>query len=120
MSESLLQVRDLCAGYGASRVLDGVSFSVGAEAVALIGRNGMGKTTLCDTIMGLVRATSGEIVFNGERIDNHAPEKIARSTFFGTAAVTIAITNAIEITAPVFWSIVRAPAAMPAPGWTAS
>ena len=70
MSGSLLQVRDLCAGYGASRVLDGVSFDIGVEAVAIIGRNGMGKTTLCDTIMGLVRATSGEVVFHDERIDN--------------------------------------------------
>ena len=78
MSESLLRVHDLCAGYGASRVLDGVSFDIGVEAVAIIGRNGMGKTTLCDTIMGLVRATSGEVVFDDERIDNHVPEKIAK------------------------------------------
>ena len=41
------------------------------------------------------------------------PEKIWNSTFFGTAAVMIASTNAIEITAPVFCSIVRAPPAMP-------
>ena len=41
------------------------------------------------------------------------PEKILKSTSFGTAAVTIAITNAIEMTAPVFCSITRAPAAMP-------
>ena len=41
------------------------------------------------------------------------PEKILKSTSFGTAAVTIAITNAIETTAPVFCSITRAPAAMP-------
>ena len=41
---------------------------MGVEAVALIGRNGMGKTTLCNTIMGLVRATSGEIDFDGERV----------------------------------------------------
>jgi branched-chain amino acid transport system ATP-binding protein len=78
VTEGLLRVRDLCAGYGASRVLDGVSFDVGVEAVAIIGRNGMGKTTLCDTIMGLVRATSGEVVLNDERIDNHVPEKIAK------------------------------------------
>ncbi len=78
MSDDPLQVRDLCAGYGTSRVLDGVTFSMGVEAVALIGRNGMGKTTLCNTIMGLVRATSGEIVYNGERIDHHVPEKIAK------------------------------------------
>src|SRR5205823_13508527 len=42
-----------------------------------------------------------------------SPEKIANSTCFGTAAVMIASTNAIEITAPVFWSIVLAPAATP-------
>ena len=78
MSDHLLQIDDLTAGYGTSRVLDGVSFSMGVEAVALIGRNGMGKTTLCNTIMGLVRPTSGEIVFNGERIDGQLPEKIAK------------------------------------------
>ena len=77
MSDNLLHVHDLCAGYGTSQVLDGVSFSMGVEAVALIGRNGMGKTTLCNTIMGLVRATSGEIVFHGEHITNRVPEKIA-------------------------------------------
>jgi branched-chain amino acid transport system ATP-binding protein len=79
MGPTLLQVRDLCAGYGASQVLDGISFQVGVEAVAVIGRNGMGKTTLCNTIMGLVRATSGEIDLNGERIESASPEKIARS-----------------------------------------
>jgi branched-chain amino acid transport system ATP-binding protein len=79
MNDHLLHVHDLCAGYGTSRVLDGVSFSMGIEAVALIGRNGMGKTTLCNTIMGLVRATSGEIVFHGEHIANRVPEKIAGS-----------------------------------------
>jgi branched-chain amino acid transport system ATP-binding protein len=78
MSDPLLQVHDVTAGYGTSRVLDGVSFSIGVEAVALIGRNGMGKTTLCNTIMGLVRATSGEIIFKGENIDNQVPEKIAK------------------------------------------
>lgn len=79
MSGTLLEVRELCAGYGASRVLDGVSFTIGVEAVALIGRNGMGKTTLCKTIMGLVQPTSGEIVFAGQRIDGRVPEKVARS-----------------------------------------
>ncbi|MEY2400157.1 MAG: branched-chain amino acid transport system ATP-binding protein [Ilumatobacteraceae bacterium] len=78
MSDPLLHVHELCAGYGTSQVLDGVSFSMGFEAVALIGRNGMGKTTLCNTIMGLVRTSSGEVVFNGQRIEGHVPEKIAR------------------------------------------
>jgi len=78
MGDTLLEIRDLCAGYGASRVLDEVSFSIGVEAVALIGRNGMGKSTLCKTIMGLVRTTSGEIVFAGSPVQNQSPEKIAK------------------------------------------
>jgi branched-chain amino acid transport system ATP-binding protein len=68
MSEPLLEVRGLCSGYGESRVLDEITFSMGVEAVGIIGRNGMGKTTLCDTIMGLVRRTSGEVLLRGERI----------------------------------------------------
>jgi branched-chain amino acid transport system ATP-binding protein len=59
-------------------VLDEVSFSIGVEAVALIGRNGMGKSTLCKTIMGLVRATSGEIMFAGSSVQNQSPERIAK------------------------------------------
>ena len=79
MTEPLLEVRGLCSGYGESQVLDDVSFSMGVEAVSIIGRNGMGKTTLCDTIMGLVRRSSGEVLLHGERIDGRTPEKIARS-----------------------------------------
>ncbi|HVM20880.1 MAG TPA: ABC transporter ATP-binding protein, partial [Egibacteraceae bacterium] len=75
----LLEVRDLCAGYGESQVLDHVSFRMGVEAVGIIGRNGMGKTTLCDTLMGLIRPTSGEILLHGEPISGKTPEKIARA-----------------------------------------
>ena len=78
-STPLLEVRGLCSGYGESQVLDEVSFSMGVEAVGIIGRNGMGKTTLCDTIMGLVRPTGGEILLGGARLDGRSPEKIARS-----------------------------------------
>lgn len=74
----LLEVRDLCAGYGASQVLDGLSFSMGVEPVSVIGRNGMGKTTLCATLMGLIRASAGEVWFDGERIDGRSPDKIAQ------------------------------------------
>ncbi|HUG83104.1 MAG TPA: ABC transporter ATP-binding protein [Euzebya sp.] len=76
-TQPLLEVRDLCAGYGASQVLDGLSFSMGVEPVSIIGRNGMGKTTLCATLMGLIRATAGEIWFDGTRLDGRSPEKIA-------------------------------------------
>lgn len=78
MTGTLLEVRGLSAGYGESQVLDGVSFDMGVEAVGILGRNGMGKTTLCDTLMGLVRATSGEVLLHGERIDGRTPEKVAR------------------------------------------
>jgi branched-chain amino acid transport system ATP-binding protein len=76
---NLLEVRGLSSGYGESQVLDDVTFSMGVEAVGILGRNGMGKTTLCDTLMGLVRPTAGEIVLGGQRIDGKTPERIARA-----------------------------------------
>lgn len=79
MTGPLLEVRDLSAGYGESQVLDGVSFSMGVEAVGILGRNGMGKTTLCATLMGLVRRSAGEVHLDGRRIDGKSPEQIARS-----------------------------------------
>ena len=78
MTATLLEVRGLCAGYGESQVLDEVSFRVGIEAVSIVGRNGMGKTTLCDTLMGLVRPSAGEVLHHGDRIDGRSPERIAR------------------------------------------
>ena len=77
--ETLLAVRGLHAGYGGSAVLQGVDLEVGAgEVVALLGRNGMGKTTLVRTICGLHPARSGEVVFRGERVEAGAPHRIAR------------------------------------------
>lgn len=79
MSGDLLAVEDLCAGYGASQVLESMSFSLApAEAICIVGRNGMGKTTLCKAIMGMVQPSSGSITFNGVRIDGKPPEKVAR------------------------------------------
>jgi len=74
----LLDVIDLRAGYGASQVLDGVEFSMGHEAIAIIGRNGVGKTTLCKTLMGLLRPSGGQIRFDGKDTSKSTPEKIAR------------------------------------------
>ena len=77
--EALLAVRGLHAGYGGSEVLHGVDLVVGAgEVVALLGRNGMGKTTLVRTICGLHPARAGEVVFRGERVEAGAPHRIAR------------------------------------------
>jgi branched-chain amino acid transport system ATP-binding protein len=78
MSEELLRVQGLCAGYGASQVLEELSFTMNSEAVSIVGRNGMGKTTLCNTLMGLLKSSAGEVTFAGNRIDGLPPEKIAR------------------------------------------
>jgi branched-chain amino acid transport system ATP-binding protein len=75
----LLEVDGLFAGYGASRVLDGLDLTIGVEASVVIGRNGMGKTTLCDAIMGIVQPRAGSIRFDGVPIGGKPPERIARS-----------------------------------------
>jgi branched-chain amino acid transport system ATP-binding protein len=79
MTNPLLQVEMLEAGYGQSTVLEALSFSMGTESVAIIGRNGMGKTTLCKAIMGLVRPTRGSVVFDGTNLAGLPPEKISRA-----------------------------------------
>ena len=80
MSENgapLLEVDNLVSGYGAAEVLHGVSFTMGVEAVAVVGRNGMGKTTLCGTIMGLLPVRSGSVKFLGEELAGQKSYKIA-------------------------------------------
>jgi branched-chain amino acid transport system ATP-binding protein len=75
----LLEVNGLETAYGMSQVLFGISLSVQpGEAVTLLGRNGMGKTTTIRSIMGLTRARSGTITFRGKRIEREAPDRIAR------------------------------------------
>jgi len=72
----LLQLEGLCAGYGKATVLHGVSFSLQpGEALALLGRNGVGKTTTLNTIVGLTRFHSGRILLDGEDIARIAPER---------------------------------------------
>jgi len=76
----LLDVQELEAFYGAGQVLHGVGFSIRrGEQVALLGRNGMGKTTLLRSLMGLVADRHGQIVLNGRDIMRAAPETIARA-----------------------------------------
>ncbi|MGB7861613.1 MAG: ABC transporter ATP-binding protein [Acidimicrobiia bacterium] len=77
MPEPLLRVSDLVAGYGAATILHGINFEMGTEAVAIVGRNGMGKTTLCNAIMGLVPARSGSIQLAGEEIAGKKIHRIA-------------------------------------------
>jgi branched-chain amino acid transport system ATP-binding protein len=75
----LLRVTDLAASYGQLQAVRGVSFEVGAgEALAVIGENGAGKTTLLQTISGLHRAATGDVVFAGEAIRGEAAHDIVR------------------------------------------
>ena len=75
----MLRVRGLRAGYGASVVLQGVDLDVEAGTViALMGRNGMGKSTLLRALMGLLPVTGGSVLFNQRDITALAPYEIAR------------------------------------------
>src|SRR3954453_4619283 len=74
----LLAIKDLNVHYGRAHVLQDVSFEMGEEPVALIGRNGMGKTTLCNAIMRIPPAhASGSIAFEGSEILGRPSYKIA-------------------------------------------
>ncbi|MGC8602255.1 MAG: ABC transporter ATP-binding protein [Desulfomonilaceae bacterium] len=75
----VLNVSDIDVHYGSAHVLQGVSFEVRqGETVALLGRNGMGKTTTLRSIMGLTPPTKGSIRFEGEEISNLTPNTIAK------------------------------------------
>ncbi len=77
-AQPLLVVDGLDAFYGRAQALEGVSFSMGAEAIAVIGRNGMGKTTLCNAIMGIAPpAARGSVRFRGTELVGKPSYKIA-------------------------------------------
>jgi branched-chain amino acid transport system ATP-binding protein len=76
---NLLQVQDLSSAYGESQVLFGINLSMQAgEVVGLLGRNGMGKTTLIRTILGLMPARAGNLWFNGQSINHMPADRVAR------------------------------------------
>lgn len=76
----LLEVHELNTFYGASHVLQGISLNVAdGELVALLGRNGMGKSTTLKTIMGLVKSKSGSVIFQGKEITGYPPFKAAQA-----------------------------------------
>ena len=68
MADPLLVVEDVHGFYGTAHVLEGVSFSMEAEPVALIGRNGMGKSTLCAALVGLLPTATGSVRLMGKEL----------------------------------------------------
>lgn len=80
MSEPCLVVKGLNAWYGESHALHGMDFEVGrGEVVTLLGRNGAGKSTTLRAIMGLMRKSTGSVVFEGREIAGFTADRIARA-----------------------------------------
>ncbi len=77
--ELLINAKDIHTYYAASHILRGINFSVArGETIGLMGRNGMGKSTLLKSIMGLVKPRSGSIAISGKPMMGAAPYEIAR------------------------------------------
>jgi len=77
-STPVLRVRDLQVYYGESHAIQGVELTLESRILSIVGRNGMGKTTLCNTITGLKKARSGSIAVAGREISAMEPHEIAR------------------------------------------
>ena len=76
----MLSVEAIEAGYDGAKVLQGVDFDLGeGEALALLGRNGMGKTTTVRALFGLLPLKAGRIVFEGSALSGRPPYAIARA-----------------------------------------
>jgi branched-chain amino acid transport system ATP-binding protein len=111
-----LEVRRLCAGYGRAQVLFGIDLEAReGEVVALLGRNGAGKSTTLKAIMGLVPALSGEILFGGVPLAQREPHEIAR---LGIGYVPEDRRIFTDLTVSENLEVGRRPARPGAPAWT--
>ena len=78
MVDTVLEITGLKVAFGGSKILHGINLRMGTEPLSIVGRNGMGKTTLCQSILGLAPVTGGQITFKGFDITGLRPNKIAR------------------------------------------
>jgi branched-chain amino acid transport system ATP-binding protein len=77
--QKILTIDGLVAGYGKMEILHGVSLSVSrGEIVALIGPNGAGKSTVLKASAGILRVTSGKVMFSGEEVTNYPPHQVVK------------------------------------------
>jgi branched-chain amino acid transport system ATP-binding protein len=112
----MLSVKDLHAYYGRAHILHGVALEAKAgEVVALLGRNGAGKSTAIKAIMGLVPPARGEVRFVGKRIDRLPPYRIAR---LGLGYVPEERRIFTDLTVTENLSVGRQPVRDGAPTWT--
>jgi branched-chain amino acid transport system ATP-binding protein len=78
-TDSLIEARGLHTHYGASHILRGVDFTVGkGQTIGLMGRNGMGKTTLLKSLMGIVKPSGGKVHVKGQDMTGAPTFEIAR------------------------------------------
>jgi branched-chain amino acid transport system ATP-binding protein len=112
----ILAVRDLHAYYGRAHILHGVSLDAAAgEVVALLGRNGAGKSTVMKAIMGVVPPARGSVVFDGRPIERLSPYRIAR---LGLGWVPEDRRVFTELSVMENLSVGRQPPRRDAPTWT--
>ena len=115
-AETVLAVRQLSAWYGRAQILFDVGLDVArGEVVALMGRNGAGKSTTLKSIMGLVGRTRGEVVFRGKPLRGAEPFDIAR---LGLGYVPEDRRIFTELSVRENLEVGRQPARSGAPGWT--
>lgn len=79
MTEPILEIKGLDVSYGAIRILQNLDLTMEPGITTIIGRNGMGKTTLMKAIMGLASVTHGSVTFKGENLTGLPPYKIAQA-----------------------------------------
>jgi branched-chain amino acid transport system ATP-binding protein len=121
MSAPMLEVENLSAWYGAARILYDLNFNVGrGEVVALMGRNGAGKSTTMKALMGLIAERQGIARFNGRDISHLKPFEIARLGLGFTPEdrrifVDLTVTENLDIGRQASRSF---PDGTPAPSWT--
>jgi len=112
----VLEVEGLQAWYGRAQILFGVDLAVGAgECVALVGRNGAGKSTTMKTVMGLMARRRGRVVFRGRDISSAAPFRIAR---LGLGWVPEDRRIFTDLTVRENLAVARQPSRADAPAWT--